>query len=214
MQHHDDKTIVHITLNTQTVPHRKGVGNMPFVFRAYGTAHLDPPRTPPTASSTPAPGAAVSTPAPSLPPLRIFPTYKRRARSPPPLRCDDALQQHGPEQRRQQCRVALASRGIRILGRRGVLVARARPPEPHASPRSRYRVARVARRLLGLTERGLESEAAEEADAVEGRVQGQSKKGARKDRARLQKERVMTRTRVTRSATEEVWNPFAHLKDV
>jgi hypothetical protein len=144
-------------------------------------------------------------------PLLLTITGEHTWRAP---RRDDALQQHGPEQRRQQCRVALASRGIRILGRRGVLVARARPPEPHASPRSRYRVARVARRLLGLTERGLESEAAEEADAVEGRVQGQSKKGARKDRARLQKERVTTRTRVTRSATEEVWNPFAHLKDV
>ncbi len=77
MQHHDDKTSVHITLNTQTVPHRKGVGNMPFAFRAYGTAHLDPPRSPPT-SSTPVPGVG-STPAP----LRIFPTYKRRVPSPP-----------------------------------------------------------------------------------------------------------------------------------
>ena len=88
-------------------------------------------------------------------------------------------------------------------------------PAP-ARPRTRYRVARAARRLLGLTERGLESEAAEEADVVEGRVQGQSKKGlrgdARKERARSQKNRA--RARATRSATEEVWNPFAHLKDV
>jgi hypothetical protein len=46
-------------------------------------------------------------------------------------------------------------------------------PAP-ARPRTRYRVARAARRLLGLTERGLESEAAEEADVFEGRAEGQS----------------------------------------
>jgi hypothetical protein len=316
MQHHDDKTIVHITLNTQTVPHRKGVGNMPFVFRAYGTAHLDPPRTPPTASLTPAPGAAVSTPAPSLPPLRIFPTYKRRARSPPPLRArletadvrvdteldgsssdeDDfdggldtrawnrtgafprflslirasarstsssssssSSSSHSRSQSpsplcppspsspaRSSSPSLVSTHGVRRAATMPysstgpssavssaaslslpagsaswAAVASSSPvrslpsltPAP-ARPRTRYRVARAARRLLGLTERGLESEAAEEADAVEGRVQGQSKRGARKDRARLQKERVRTRTRVTRSATEEVWNPFAHLKDV
>ncbi|KAH9017265.1 hypothetical protein EDB84DRAFT_1629148 [Lactarius hengduanensis] len=76
--HHDDKTSMHITLNTQTVPHRKGVGNMPFVFHAYGTAHLDPPRLPP---SMPAPGAG-STSTPSLPPRRMFSTYRRRVPSP------------------------------------------------------------------------------------------------------------------------------------
>jgi len=41
----------------------------------------------------------------------------------------------------------------------------------------RYRVARAARRLLGLAERGLERIAAEDADVVDGRVQGQSKNG-------------------------------------
>ncbi|KAH9037122.1 hypothetical protein EDB85DRAFT_2142705 [Lactarius pseudohatsudake] len=62
--HHGGKTSVHITLNTQTVQHRKGVGNMPFVFRTYGTAHLDPPRSPP---STPAPGAGSTSTHPYLP---------------------------------------------------------------------------------------------------------------------------------------------------
>ncbi|KAH9050560.1 hypothetical protein EDB84DRAFT_1613159 [Lactarius hengduanensis] len=62
--HHGGKTSVHITLNTQTVPHRKGVGNMPFVFHTYGTAHLDPPRSPP---STPAPGAGSTSTHPYLP---------------------------------------------------------------------------------------------------------------------------------------------------
>ena len=81
-------------------------------------------------------------------------------------------------------------------------------PAP-ARPRTRYRVARAARRLLGLTERGLESEAAEEAD------EGQSKRGGRKDRARLQRDRARVRARATRSIiTEEVWNPFAHLTDI
>lgn len=90
-------------------------------------------------------------------------------------------------------------------------------PAP-ARPRTRYRVARAARRLLGLTERGLESEAAEEADTVEGRGQGQSKRGARRDKARSQrdKDKARARTRATRStiAAEDVWNPFAHLTDI
>ncbi|KAH9014467.1 hypothetical protein EDB85DRAFT_1899196 [Lactarius pseudohatsudake] len=62
--HHGGKTSVHITLNTQTVPHHKGVGNMPFVFHTYGTVHLDPPHSPP---STPAPGAGSTSTHPYLP---------------------------------------------------------------------------------------------------------------------------------------------------
>ncbi|KAF8500440.1 hypothetical protein F5888DRAFT_1633174 [Russula emetica] len=71
--HHDDKTAVHITLNSQTVPHRKGVGNMPFVFRAYGTFHLDPPR-PSSPSSSP---TQHPLPSPLPQPPRIFPSYRR-----------------------------------------------------------------------------------------------------------------------------------------
>jgi hypothetical protein len=83
-----------------------------------------------------------------------------------------------------------------------------------ARPRTRYRVARAARRLLGLTERGLESQAAEEADIIEGREQGQSKRGARRDRVRLQRDRARVRAMATRSAPEDVWNPFAHLTNI
>jgi hypothetical protein len=93
-------------------------------------------------------------------------------------------------------------------------------PAP-ARVRTRYRVARAARRLLGLTERGLESAAAEEADVVEGRVQGQSsKKGfkgdGRKEKGHAGKERDrVVRTTKSGGAAEdsEVWNPFAHLKN-
>ncbi|KAH9041488.1 hypothetical protein EDB83DRAFT_1625598 [Lactarius deliciosus] len=299
--HHDDKTSVHITLNTQTVPHRKGVGNMPFVFRAYGTAHLDPPRSPP---STPAPGAG-STSTPSLPPRRIFPTYRRRVPSPPqrarPEKADgrgegdtDLDESSSDEDDfdggldtrvwnrtgafprflslvRASARTSSSSSSSRsrshspspicppspssparsssasLAGTHGMRRAATMPyssagpsssaaslslpvgsaswaavassspvrslpsltPAP-ARPRTRYRVARAARRLLGLTERGLESEAAEEADVVEGRVQGQSKKGRRADARK--KDRA--RTRATRSATTDVWNPFAHLENV
>ncbi|KAH9023927.1 hypothetical protein EDB84DRAFT_1564571 [Lactarius hengduanensis] len=271
--HHDDKTSVHITLNTQTVPHRKGVGNMPFVFRAYGTAHLDPPRSPP---STPAPGAGSTS-------TRIFPTYRRRVPSPPqrarPEKADGrgegdtdlddsssdeddfdggldtrvwnrtgafprflslvrasthTSSSSSSSRSRSQSPSPICppspssparSSSASLVGTHGMRRAATMPyssagpsssaaipsltPAP-ARPRTRYRVARAARRLLGLTERGLESEAAEEADVVEGRVQGQSKKGRRADARK--KDRA--RTRATRSATTEVWNPFAHLKDV
>ena len=312
VQHHDDKTSVHITLNTQTVPHRKGVGNMPFVFRAYGTTHLDLPRSPPTSSSS---TTAPLTPAPSQPPQRIFPTYKRPAPRAPqrsrPAKADGCGEgdtdldgsssdeddfDGGLDTRvwnrtgafprflslvRASARTSSSSSSSRsrsqspsplcppspsspvrssspsLVGALGVRRAATMPyssagpssgassaaslslpagsaswaavassspvrslpsltPAP-ARPRTRYRVARAARRLLGLTERGLESEAAEEADVVEGRAQGQSKRGARRDRARSQKERdrARARARVTRSVTtEDVWNPFAHLTDI
>lgn len=86
-------------------------------------------------------------------------------------------------------------------------------PAP-ARVRTRYRVARAARRLLGLTERGLESAAAEEAD-----VGGQSKKGRRengkKEKKRLEKDaaRIRPKTKTLTGDAEEVWNPLAHLKD-
>ncbi|KAH9989227.1 hypothetical protein BJV77DRAFT_696442 [Russula vinacea] len=57
------------------------------------------------------------------------------------------------------------------------LVARRSLPSLTPAParvRTRYRVARAARRLLGLAERGLESAAAE--DAVDGRGQGRARK--------------------------------------
>ena len=318
MQHHDDKTSVHITLNTQTVPHRKGVGNMPFAFRAYGTAHLDSPRSPRAASSTPASGTG-STAAQSQPPQRIFPAYKRRVPSPPPPRArlgegegdtdldgsssdeDDfdggldtrvwnrtgafprlislvrasartsssssssssSLSRSRSQSPSPICPPSPTSSPARssspsLVSTHGVRRAATMPysssagpssavssaaslslptgsaswaaeessspvrslpsltPAP-ARPRTRYRVARAARRLLGLTERGLESEAAEEADIVEGRAEGQSKKGARKDRARSQKEKERARARARVTATRnaaEVWNPFAHLTDI
>ena len=99
-------------------------------------------------------------------------------------------------------------------------------PAP-ARARTRYRVARAARRLLGLTERGLESAAAEEADVVGGRVQGLSKKGGgggsskgdvRKGKIKSGRDAVKSRPK-TKTMTgghgvaKEVWNPFAHLKD-
>jgi hypothetical protein len=74
--------------------------------------------------------------------------------------------------------------------------------------------------LLGLTERGLESAAAEEADVAEGRVQGQSSKrglkgDGKKEKGRAGKDRVPVRMTKRGGAVEdsEVWNPFAHLKD-
>jgi hypothetical protein len=86
-------------------------------------------------------------------------------------------------------------------------------PAP-ARVRTRYRVARAARRLLGLAERGLESAAAEEAD-----VGGQSKKGrkgnGKKEKTRSGKDAARTRPKMKTLTgdTEEVWNPLAHLKD-
>src|SRR5258708_26397076 len=68
-------TEVHITVNSQTVPQRKGVGKMPFVFRAHGTVGLDPPHpSSPSSSPTQLP---CPLPAPLPPPPRIFPSYKR-----------------------------------------------------------------------------------------------------------------------------------------
>lgn len=86
-------------------------------------------------------------------------------------------------------------------------------PAP-ARVRTRYRVARAARRLLGLAERGLESAAAEEADGG-----GQSKKGhkgnGKKEKTRSGKDAARTRpkTKTLTGDVEEVWNPLAHLKD-
>jgi hypothetical protein len=84
-------------------------------------------------------------------------------------------------------------------------------PAP-ARVRTRYRVARAARRLLGLAERGLESAAAEEADGG-----GQSKKGhkGKKEKTRSGKDAARTRpkTKTLTGDAKEVWNPFAHLKD-
>lgn len=241
MQHHDDKTSVHITLNKQTVPHRKGVGNMPFVFRAYGTAHLDPSHSPPDASSsTPAPGVG-STPPPSLHPLRIFPAYKRPATGPPQraqpetagegdtdidgFSSDEDDFDGGLDTRvwnhtgafprflslvRARARTSSSSSSSSSSSR-----SRSHSPSPLAplSPSSPARSSSPS--LVGThgMRRGLE------ADVAEGRVQEQSKKGVkadvRKDKARSQKDRARARARATRSTTEEVWNPFAHLtKDV
>jgi hypothetical protein len=285
---------------------------MPFVFRAYGTAHLDPRPSPSAASSTSASASSQvpPTPAASQPPQRIFPTYKRPApRAPQRARPEKAAglgegdtdldgsssdeddfdggldtrmwNRTGAFPRflslvRASTRTSSSSSSSRsrsqspsplcppspsspvrssspsLVGMHGVRRAATMPyssagpssgassaaslslpagcaswgaapssspvrslpsltPAP-ARPRTRYRVARAARRLLGLTERGLESEAAEEADVVEGRGQGQSKRGARRDRAQRDKARV--RARATRSAPEDVWNPFAHLTDI
>ncbi|KAH7924393.1 hypothetical protein BV22DRAFT_1035206, partial [Leucogyrophana mollusca] len=41
--HHDSSTQVHITINTKKVMSRKGVGNKPFMFQAYGSVDLDSP---------------------------------------------------------------------------------------------------------------------------------------------------------------------------
>jgi hypothetical protein len=77
--------------------------------------------------------------------------------------------------------------------------------------RTRYRVARAARRLLGLAERGLESAAAEGAE-------GQGKKGlkgkGRKEKTRSEKDvRSRPKMKTLTGDADEVWNPFAHVKD-
>ncbi|KAG1727496.1 hypothetical protein EDB19DRAFT_1749935 [Suillus lakei] len=41
--HHDSTTQVHITLNTKKIPGRKGVGNKPFLFMAWGSIDLFAP---------------------------------------------------------------------------------------------------------------------------------------------------------------------------
>jgi hypothetical protein len=70
-----------------------------------------------------------------------------------------------------------------------------------------------------LTERGLESAAAEDADVGDGRAQGQSKKGlkgnnGRKEKARSGKDVARSRPKMKTMTgnAEEVWNPFANLK--
>ncbi|THH18852.1 hypothetical protein EW146_g2209 [Bondarzewia mesenterica] len=64
-QHHDAKTTIHITTNTQPITTRKGVGNKPFVFRAFGEIHLDPSYVPPKPKLI-FPSVAKSKPAASL----------------------------------------------------------------------------------------------------------------------------------------------------
>ncbi|KAI0297349.1 hypothetical protein BC826DRAFT_1103452 [Russula brevipes] len=259
-------TAVHITLNTQTVPHRKGVGNMPFIFRAYGTSRLDPPR--PRSPSTSSP----TQPTLPAPPPRIFPPYKRprptdptsavsanakttsldRDAGPGDTEVDDSCSSDEddfdggldtriwnhtgafprflshirarerssssssssssaspspsvPPSPSSPVRPSLcsssptAARGMRraatvpyascgstssaaslALSLPSCTVPDAAPPLssparslPSLTPaparvRTRYRVARAARRLLGLAERGLESAAAEEADVTDG----------------------------------------------
>ncbi|KAI9444082.1 hypothetical protein H4582DRAFT_2095424 [Lactarius indigo] len=264
--YHDEKTSVHITLNTQTVPHRKGVGNMPFVFRAYGTAHLDPTRsvsgglldasTRNRIDSSPAHLPDLQAPRVPSAPQRPRPTtltdgldtrvWNRTWRVPalplarPRLRthflffllflslaltipiahlptitflASPLLVSVANDAASSAASLSLPAGSASWASMASSSPVRSLPsltPAP-ARPRTRYRVARAARRLLGLTERGLESEAAEEADVVEGRVQGQSKMGRKADARK--KDRA--RRRATRSATtEEVWNPFAHLKDI
>ncbi|KAI6006487.1 hypothetical protein F5J12DRAFT_94756 [Pisolithus orientalis] len=41
--HHDVHTQIHISANTKKVPHRKGKGNKPFLFEAYGSVSLSNP---------------------------------------------------------------------------------------------------------------------------------------------------------------------------
>ncbi|KAL4068627.1 hypothetical protein V8B97DRAFT_1918709 [Scleroderma yunnanense] len=41
--HHDAHTQIHITVNTMKIPPRKGVGNTPFLFLAYGSLSLSNP---------------------------------------------------------------------------------------------------------------------------------------------------------------------------
>ncbi|KAI9454493.1 hypothetical protein F5148DRAFT_1151693 [Russula earlei] len=315
--HHNDTTAVHVTLNAQRVPHRKGVGNMPFVFRAYGHLYLDPlrPRTPPS-SPTHLPRPAPAHPARP----RIFPSYRCRGRTdtriaasankrpldgPGDTDVDVAFSSSdeddfdGGLNTREWNRTGAFPRFLSIVranasssstsstssspspspsappspsspvrtsfsssptrARRGMRRAATMPygnagdatssasavslslpsaarslpsltPAP-ARARTRYRVARAARRLLGLAERGLESAAAEEADVVDGRVQGRSKKAGggnstrgngrkekalrsekEKDAAVAGKSRQKTKT-VAGDAEPVVWNPFAHLKD-
>ncbi|KAA1476119.1 hypothetical protein DENSPDRAFT_932818 [Dentipellis sp. KUC8613] len=74
--HHDADTTIHITVNTQSVPKRKGVGNKPFVFRAFGEIQMDPWYTPPP----PREYGAMKRVAGSRP-LRF--TRRRRAPTPP-----------------------------------------------------------------------------------------------------------------------------------
>jgi hypothetical protein len=69
-----------------------------------------------------------------------------------------------------------------------------------------------------LTERGLESAAAEDADVGDGRAQGQSKKGlkgnGRKEKARSGKDVARSRPKMKTMTGDaaEMWNPFANLK--
>ncbi|KAI0031584.1 hypothetical protein K488DRAFT_86657 [Vararia minispora EC-137] len=64
---HDAKRVIHITVCTQTIPPRKGVGNKPFVFRAYETVHLDPKSPAPGSIFPPSPFKKPALPIHSLP---------------------------------------------------------------------------------------------------------------------------------------------------
>ncbi|KZV73912.1 hypothetical protein PENSPDRAFT_648486 [Peniophora sp. CONT] len=88
---HDSQRVIHITVCTQTIPARKGVGNKPYVFRAYEDISLDPtpiepssvfPSPPKTQtlpnSRTTARGRAPHTPDPSPPDLTGSPTKGAR----------------------------------------------------------------------------------------------------------------------------------------
>jgi hypothetical protein len=290
-------TAVHITLNSQTVPHRKGVGNMPFVFRAYGTAYLDPPHSSSPSSSPTQLPCPLPAPAPLPLPPRIFPSYKRptptntvgavsgdikplaldgpgdtdiddelssdeddfdggldtrvwnhtgafprfltklrasaassssssSSASPSPSAPPSpsslirtTLSSSSPTRKRSVCRASTmpyANAGRRSSGSTSSAVSLSlslpscsnnntsySPSSPASSlpsltpaparPRTRYRVARAARRLLGLVERGLESAAAEEADVVDGRSKKGHKGNGKKEKARSEKNVVKTK---------------------
>ncbi|KAI0041510.1 hypothetical protein FA95DRAFT_1610949 [Auriscalpium vulgare] len=62
--HHDAETQVHISISSQSVPHRKGVGNTPYVFRAFGRVRLDK--------------SYVPSRSPSPPPRLIFPRVRKK----------------------------------------------------------------------------------------------------------------------------------------
>ncbi|KAI0318804.1 hypothetical protein OF83DRAFT_898311 [Amylostereum chailletii] len=86
---HDPTRAIHVTMCTQSIPARKGVGNKPFVFRAFGTIDLDPP-VPPPVSIFPSPfkkptsKALVSllTPSQLSPSKPVLPTQKPASKPP------------------------------------------------------------------------------------------------------------------------------------
>ncbi|KAI0263070.1 hypothetical protein BC834DRAFT_971611 [Gloeopeniophorella convolvens] len=276
--HHDDSSAVHITINTQRVPHRKGVGNTPFVFRAFGAPPLDPPRArspsppppprifprrrvPPAPElDAPSPGAAPDDFDGGLDPRAWnrtgawarFLARAARARSP----ASSASPSPSPSQPGSPARGVLRRAATMPYGSEAASSSAASLPAaaswaaaaatssparsislPGLTPaparvRTRYRVARAARRLLGLTERALVSAAAEEEDAdepvrkapgkkakavetkedVRERARGKvADRGKAKGKAKGKENRVALEED---ARDEEDWDPFADGEEV
>ncbi|EPQ53779.1 hypothetical protein GLOTRDRAFT_122277 [Gloeophyllum trabeum ATCC 11539] len=73
--HHNNYTIIHITINTVPLPERKGIGNRPYTFLARG--HIDLNEQPAPAPLTPTTDAGANAPlSPKSPPKLRLPLFK------------------------------------------------------------------------------------------------------------------------------------------